>query len=156
MQTRLLVGGGEERRLASAVGGEGRSKVKLKALGKVVLSFNLGAEQVGGGPALSDDKAVGLIGPLALELSVDKTRLLILLASNAEGDVGRGDSLDLEAVTREVKVLVQQVVGGLAEILRVESNAGHCVSACARCLERRTYLPGWGNGLRERHGCRSS
>ena len=117
MQTGLLVGGGQERGLAGAGGSEGGREVKLETLRKVVLGLNLSADEVGGSPALSEDKAMGLVGIFELELARDQ--LVVLLAIDLEGDVRRSSSLDLKAVAGEVEVLAQQVVGGLAEILRV-------------------------------------
>ena len=119
----LLVGGSDERALAGAVGGERGVQVELEALGKVVLGLDLGLDEVVGGPALGEDEAARLVGVLGLELAVNGTSLFLLLARNLEGDVGGGDGLNLEAVTGEVVVPAQQVVGGLAEILRVANIA---------------------------------
>ena len=120
MQAGLLVGGGEESSLASTVGGESGGKVELQALGKVVLGLDLGLDEVVGGPALGEDEAARLVGVLGLKIAGDSLGLVVLLASNLEGDVGRSDGLDLKAVALEVVVPAQQVVGGLAEILRVD------------------------------------
>jgi len=131
VETRLLVGGGDKSTLAGAVGSERGVKVKLETLSKVVLCLDLSAEEVGGGPSLCEDEAVGLVGVLGLKLAANEVSLVVLLPRDLEGDVGRGDSLDLEAGAREVEVAAQKVSGRLAKI-----------------------LPGWGDGLRERHGWR--
>ena len=119
METRLLVDGGEQGGLLAAVGEERGAQVELEALREVVLSLNLSAEGVGGCPGLSEDDAVGLIGVLGLDLAVDGVVLGDLVARDAEGDARGSVGLDLERGALEVEVLAQQVVGGLAEILRV-------------------------------------
>lgn len=141
VQAGLLVRGRDQRGLAGAVGGERGVQVELEALGKVVLRLDLGAEEVGGGPGLGEDEAVGLVGVLGLQLAGDSLGLVILAAGDLEGDVGRGDSLDLEVGAREVVVLAQQVVGGLAEILRVAKAAQQSVLAVSDDA-RRTFQDG--------------
>ena len=119
MQARLLVRRGQERGLAGAVGSEARGKIELEALSNVVLGLDGRLEHVVGSPTLGEDHTVSLVGVLGLKIAGDSLGLVVLLASNLEGDVGRSDGLDLKAVALEVVVPAQQVVGGLAEILRV-------------------------------------
>ena len=123
VEARLLVGGGDKSALAGAVGRERGVQVELEALGEVVLRLDLGAEEVGGGPRLGEDEAVGLVGVLGLELAADEVGLVVLLAGDLEGDVRGRDGLDLEAGAREVEVTAEEVVGRLAEILRVDASA---------------------------------
>lgn len=52
MQRRLLVDGSQDGRLGGLSGVEGGSKVKLQALGNLVLELELSSENVGGGPTL--------------------------------------------------------------------------------------------------------
>ena len=152
MQAGLLVGGGDERGLAGAVGSEGGVQVELEALGEVVLRLDLGAQEVGGRPCLGEDDAVGLVGELGLKLAGDGLGLVVLLARDLEGDVVGRNGLDLKAVAREVVVPAEEVVGRLAEILRVDVAASGARSLCGAA---KTHLPGWGDGLRERHCWRS-
>ena len=121
VEARLLVGGGDKSALAGAVGRERGVQVELEALGKVVLRLDLGAEEVGGGPRLGEDEAVGLVGILGLNITADEASLFVLLSSDLESDVGGRDSLDLKVGAREVEVAAQQIVGRLAEILHVTS-----------------------------------
>ena len=116
----LLVGGGDERSLSRAVAVDAGVQVEFETFCEVVLSLDLGAELVVGSPGLGEDDTVGLVGVLGLKIAGDSLGLVVLLASNLEGDVGRSDGLDLKAVALEVVVPAQQVVGGLAEILRVD------------------------------------
>lgn len=119
MKTRLLVGCGDDSGLARSVGSKRGVQVELETLSEVVLCLDLSAEEVGGSPGLGEDETVGLVGVLGLELASDEVVLLVLLSGDLEGDVGRRDSLDLKVGAREVEVPAQEVIGGLAEILRV-------------------------------------
>lgn len=56
MQRRLLVDGSQDGRLGGLSGVEGGSKVKLQALGNLVLELELSSENVGGGPTLLHEK----------------------------------------------------------------------------------------------------
>ena len=60
--------------------------------------------------------------------------------------------LDLERGAVEVEVPAQEVVGGLAEILRViHGRSVYRWKATNTAHFMKTNLPGWGNGLREGH-----
>jgi len=128
VKARLLVGGTEEDRFCVLLGVEDGCGVELEALGNLVLELDLVAERVVGGPGLSDGQAVGLVGVLALEVTRDVRRFRVTVTVDLEGDVRGGRGFDLEGGTVEVVVLAEEVIGGLAEV-----------------------LPGWGNGLRQRH-----
>ena len=84
----------------------------------MVLSLNLSLQDVGSGPSLSEDDAVGLVGVLGLNVGVDVLVLGILRTGNLERDIGRSGGLDLELGTVEVEVTAQEVVGRFTEILR--------------------------------------
>ena len=118
METGLLVGGGKEGGLLAAVGEEGSGEVELETLGEVVLSLNLSLQDVGSGPSLSEDDAVGLVGVLGLNVGVDVLVLGILRTGDLERDIGRSGGLDLELGAVEVEVTAQEVVGRFTEILR--------------------------------------
>lgn len=130
VETGLLVGGGDERMLVVASASDAGIQVKLKTFGEVVLRLDLGTEDVVGGPHLSEDDAVRLVGVLGLELPGDVLGFVVLLSSDLEGDVGGRDGFDLKAVALDVEVPGQQVVGGLAEILRVRKDE---IGASAIC-----------------------
>ena len=133
----LLVDSRHERALSGALGGERGREVELEALGEVVLSLDLGAEDVGGGPRLGEDEAVGLVGVLCLDLAADEVGLRVLRACDLERDVGGRGGFRLEGGAVEVIVLAQEVVGGLAEIL--DACISVCVVSCTlSCLPSRT------------------
>ena len=117
MEAGLLVDGSKCSRLGATVASKGGVQVELEALGEVVLSLDLGAEGVGGGPRLGEDEAVGLVGVLCLDLAANEVSLSVLGAGDLEGDVGGRGRLRLERGAREVVVLAEEVVGGLAEVL---------------------------------------
>ena len=117
METGLLVGGGKESGLLAAVGEEGSGEVELETLGKVVLSLNLSLQDVGSGPSLSEDNAVGLVGVLGLNVARDQVRLVVARAGHFECDAGGSRRLDLERRRGEGIVLRKQVVRRLAEVL---------------------------------------
>lgn len=117
MEAALLVDGAEDGGLGTLLGGEGGGEVELETLGDLVLELDGVAEDVGGGPGLGDGEAVGLVGPLALDVAGDDVGLAVLVAGDLEGDVGGGDGLDLERGAVEGVLLVQEVIGGLAEVL---------------------------------------
>lgn len=119
VETGLLVGGGEQRGLGAAVGGEGGVEVDLQAGGDLVLELNEGAEGVGGGPALGEGEAVLPVGVLALEVAGDEVALGVERAVDLEGDVGRGRGLDLERGAVGGEVPAEEIARGLAEVLRV-------------------------------------
>ena len=150
METRLLVDGREEGSLLAGVGEEGGAQVELEALGEVVLSLNLGTEDVGGGPRLGENEAVCLVGELGFELAANQVGLRVLGTGDLEGDVGGRCGFNLEGGAREGVVLAEQVVGRLAEILHACCGVSGLLSVACRA----THLPGWGNGLGERHGLR--
>ena len=75
------------------------------------------AEDVGGGPGLGEGETVNLVGPFALDVTVNGIGLGIAGSLDLEGNVGGGLCLDLERGAVEVVVLAKQVVGRLAKIL---------------------------------------
>jgi hypothetical protein len=113
----LLVGGAKEDRLCVLLRVEGGRGVELEALGDLVLELDLSAERVMGGPGLGDGQAVGLVGVLALEIAGDVRRLRVAAAIDLEGDIGGGGGFDLERGAREMIVLAEEVIGGLAKVL---------------------------------------
>ena len=69
-----------------ALGGkEASGDVQLQALGDLVLKLDLGGEEVTGGPGLGDGQAVLEVDVLCLELTVDGSRLVVLVTENVEG-----------------------------------------------------------------------
>jgi hypothetical protein len=66
VQARLLVGGAEKNRLGALLRVEDGGRLELEALGNLVLELDLGAERVGGGPGLSEGKAVDFVRVFAL------------------------------------------------------------------------------------------
>ena len=116
MESRLLVDGVEERGLLALLGEEGGGQVKLKALGNLVLELDLGLEDVGGCPGLSEDDAVLEVGILGLNVGSDGATL-VLVAGNLEGHTRGGLGLHLKGGAGIWVVATQQIVGRLAEIL---------------------------------------
>ena len=113
----LLVDGACERRLTAALREKRGLDVELQALCDVVLQLELGLEDVGRGPRLGEDDALGCVDVLALDVAVDVGGLGVAQAGDLEGDVGRGLGLDLELGAVDWEVLREEVVGGLAEVL---------------------------------------
>ena len=66
------------------------------------------------------------VRPLGLNVAIDGFRLRVAVSSSLEGYAGRGGSFDFETGTMEGVVLVEQVVGGLSEVL----NAGKLSTKC--------------------------
>ena len=117
VEARLLVGGGEESRLGTSVGGEGGLEVKLDTLGDLVVNLDLGLEDVARCPALGDDEAVRLVEELGLDVASNEGRLGVAVAANLEGHVRGGRGLHLKSNTADGEVLAKKVVGRLSEIL---------------------------------------
>jgi hypothetical protein len=117
VKTRLLVHSVELSRLVTLLGEERGDGIKLETLNELVLNLNLGPEQVCGGPGLGKSEAVLLVGPLALEVTLDGIRTSRAGARNLEGHVGWGLGLHLEPISSVGKVLVEEVIGGLSEVL---------------------------------------
>jgi hypothetical protein len=117
VEARLFVDGVQDGGFAALVGGERGGEVKLEALGDEVVELDLVAEDVGGGPGLGEGKTVDLVGPFALDVTVDGVGLGVAVTLDLEGDVGGGLGLDLKGSTMEMVILAEQVVGGLAKIL---------------------------------------
>ena len=156
----LLVDGSDNGRLLRLGGVQGGRNVELQALGDLVLELELSAEQVGGGPGLyiryisilysivrtylGKDQAVLKVDVLALNVTGNGVGGGILGTGNLEGDVGRGEGLDLERGTLDGVVLQEEVRGGLAEVLYKS------ILQPLKRVEKRidAYLPGGGNGLR--------
>lgn len=121
MEAGLLVGGGEQRRLRTGVGGERGLEVELDTLRDLVVNLNLGLQDVGGRPALGEDEAVGLVEELGLNVTADEARLRVAGARDLEGDIGRRHGLDFELDVADGEVLAKEVVGRLSEILDASS-----------------------------------
>jgi hypothetical protein len=117
VETRLLVDGVENSGLSALLGSQRGGKVELETLGDETVNLNLVAEDIGGSPGLSEGQAVGLVGPLALNVTVNGIGLGITSSLDLERHVGRCLGLDLERGSGEVIVLAEQVIGGLAEVL---------------------------------------
>ena len=130
----LLVGGGEESRLGTSVGGEGGLEVELDTLGDLVVNFDLGLEDVGGRPGLGEGEAVGLVEELGLDVADDELGLGVAVSANLEEDVGRSRGLHLEGDTADGEVLAKEVVGRLSEVL--DTCRSMDKDACG-CDERR-------------------
>ena len=149
MKARLLIGRTEEERLCMLLWVENGGSLELEALGDLVLELDLVAERVGGVPCLGDGQAVGLVRVLALEVTKDVRRFRVTVSVNLEGDVRGGRGFNLERGAVEVVVLAEEVIGGLAEVLYVHRL--HHQGKKKFPPDRTTNLPGWGNGLRQRH-----
>lgn len=121
MEAGLLVGGGEQRRLRTGVGGERGLEVELDTLRDLVVNLNLGLQDVGGRPALGEDEAVGLVEELGLNVTADEARLRVAGARHLESDIGRRHGLDLELDVADGEVLAEEVVGRLSKILGASS-----------------------------------
>ena len=117
VETRLLKRCVQDGGFAALVGGERGGEVKFETFGDEVVELYLVAEDVGGGPGLGEGETVDLVGPFALDVTVDDIRLGIAGSLDLEGDVGGRLGLDLERGTVEVVILAEQVVGRLAKIL---------------------------------------
>ena len=117
MEAGLLVGSAEEDRLDVLIGLEGGCGLELEALGNLVIELDLVAERVGGGPALSDGQAVGLVGVFALEVTGDEGCLQVTASVDLEDDVRGSGGFNLDGGTVEVVVLAEEVIGGLANVL---------------------------------------
>jgi hypothetical protein len=66
VQTGLLVGSAKKHRLAVFLRVENGGGLELEAVSDLVLELDLGADNVGGGPGLSEGKAVTFVGIFAL------------------------------------------------------------------------------------------
>ena len=84
-------------------------------------------------------------------------RFRVTVSVDLEGDVRGRRGFNLERGTVEVVVFAEEVIGGLAKVLCTHIHA-YIASAggkkkftpdAAKKVE--TNLPGWGNGLRQRH-----
>jgi hypothetical protein len=117
VDARLLVDCAHERRLLALVGEKSSAEVKFEALGNVVVKLDLGAEDVGGGPSLSEDEAVLLVEVLGLDITRDRGRLGVTDTRNLEGCARRGEGLHLERGAVDGEVLAEQVVAALAKVL---------------------------------------
>lgn len=145
----LLVDGADERASRTLVRDESSTGIDLEALCDLVLKLDVGAEDVSSRPHLGEGDAMGLVGVLSLDVTVDRARL-VLGARNTEGNVVGCDGLDLNGCSVEGEILGQEVAGRLAKILHVQDTFNGDV---INVKERENYLPGWGYGLRKRHVC---
>jgi hypothetical protein len=66
---------------------------------------------------LGEDQAVLEVDILALDITSDSVGVRVLLAGDLEGDVGRGEGLDLERRALDGVVFEEKVRGGLSEVL---------------------------------------
>lgn len=124
VETRLLVGRVEERALGTLVGKKGGVEIKLEALGNLVLELDGGAEGIRGSPGLGEGETVGLVGELGLDVTVNVAGFCVTGTSNFEGDVGGGGGFHLKRSAMDVVVLAEEVVGGLAKVLRTSKKIG--------------------------------
>lgn len=74
MEARLLVGDVQEGVLGALVGEEGGADIELETLSDLVLELDGSAEGIGGGPGLRESEAMGLVGVLCLDVTVDGGR----------------------------------------------------------------------------------
>jgi hypothetical protein len=150
VKARLLIAGTEEDRLCVLLRVESGGGVELEALGDLVVELDLVAERVRGVPRLGDGQAVGLVGVLALEVTKDVRRFRVTVSVDLEGDVRGCRGFNLERGAVEVVVLAEEVIGGFAKVLymhRLHQKKSRPI--VPKMVE--TNLPGWGNGLRQRH-----
>ena len=117
MEAGLLVGGGEESRLRTGVGGEGGRELELDTLGDLVVNLDLGLEDVARRPGLGERQAVGLVEELGLDIASNEGRLGVADTADLEEDVGGSGGLDLEGDAADGEVPAEEVVGRLSEIL---------------------------------------
>lgn len=118
MEPGLLIDGVNEGSLGTLVGKEGGGQVKFEALGNLVLKFNLTTKDVGSSPGLGEGETMFAVGIFGLDIASDEFGLGVTGASDFEGNIGGSLGLNLERCSVDVVVLAQQVVGGLAKILR--------------------------------------
>ena len=142
VQTGLLVDRSQSSAFCASVSGKSGVQVELQALCKVVLSLEGGADEVCSGPSLGEGDTVGLVGVLCLDVSIDDLGLVVVLSSDLERDVVGGGGLDLELDVTEGVVTVQQVVGGLAEILQRRVVVSFCTLETAEDDEQLTFQDG--------------
>jgi hypothetical protein len=74
------------------------------------------------GTNLGDGEAVLEVDVLALNVTVDDVGLRVAVAGDLEGDVGRGEGLDLEGSAVDGVVLEEEVRRRLAEVLESMSE----------------------------------
>lgn len=117
MKTRLLVRSVDDSSFVLLLRVESRVDLNLETICKLVLEFERRAEDVGGGPGLSESDAFLVVGPLGLQVPMNVARLGVLRSTGFEDHAGGRLGLDLERVARVVEVLAEQVVGGLAKVL---------------------------------------
>lgn len=118
VEAALLVDSSDDTALVVLLRVKAGVQVELEALGDLVLELDDGAEDVGGGPSLGEGESVLPVGVLGLDVSEDGLGLGVLGTGDLEGDARGGVGLDLEGLAGEVVVLSEQVVGGLAEVLK--------------------------------------
>lgn len=148
VKTRLLEHGVKKSSLGSLLRGQRGVEVDLDTLGNLVLDFESVAEDVGSGPSLGESQAVLAVGPLGLNIAGDDVSLRITVAGDLESDIGGSLGLDLEGCAVEGVVLAKQVIGRLSKVLKHYGELG-----ISEGKTEDMYLPGGGNGLRQRHGC---
>lgn len=71
--------------LLALVGDDASTNVQLQALGDLVFDLDLGGDMVGSGPGLSDSQTILVVDIFGLELTVDVTRLVVLVTEDVEG-----------------------------------------------------------------------
>lgn len=113
----------------------GGAKVKFQALCEVVVELALSLDHVGGRPRLGEDDALCRVRILGFDIAIDIWRLGVLTTKDLEDDAGRSFGLDFKRYCRG-KVLGQQVIGGLPDVLQPwKCQSTH---VCERCCGQST------------------
>lgn len=84
----------------------------------MVLKLKLALECVGSGPGLGENQTVLLVGVLGLEVTINGFGGAGTSSSDFEDNVGGSLGFYFQSICRERIVLVEQVVGRLAKILK--------------------------------------
>lgn len=96
VSTRLLISGAKDSRLGAFVGVKTSVEFEFQALGDLVLELDVGAEEISGGPGLSEGDSVFGVRVFGLDVTVDDVGFRVSVAGDFEGHVGWGLGLDLE------------------------------------------------------------
>lgn len=118
----LLIDGIDHSRFGILVRLEGGRNIDFETLGNLVLNLQYTTEDVGGGPSLSEGQAIFAVGIFCFKLAGNDISLVVAITRNFEGDIGWGLCLDLQECSGERVVLLEQVVGGLSEILHTHKK----------------------------------
>ncbi len=161
METRHLVRGGEGGILdgllrsllrivrVGILGMEARSKVDLEAVDDLVVELDVREEGVGVVPGLSEGEAMLTVGVLCLDVA-DDNALAGLVPGDLEDDVRGRRGLDLEECVANGVLLAEEVERGLSKVL-LKLFVVRVRPRRPPLKEEFSYLPGWGNGLGNRH-----